>query len=260
MYSELLGQLWKRVALGALVLLMTSAICVGQKKKSSKPATSTAPTATELSRLRDEYIKASKDFKTSLQRLRELYEESVKKAKSRREQVQKLLADGLVSKLEAERADAAVTEAELKVRGVDQQIASADTQIANALVEIEGEKQLARLGPARKGSLVKTTSFIRFMGAGRWLLSQSNTIQSFFQQSFNRPLPVAVFGQGAIHNRWRLDHRNAMDISLHPDGPEGQALIRYLQSNGIPFLAFRGAIPGVATGPHIHIGMPSHRY
>jgi hypothetical protein len=69
-----------------------------------------------------------------------------------------------------------------------------------------------------------------------------------------------VFGQGAIHNQWRLDHRNAMDISLRPDEPEGQALIDFLKRNGIPFSAFRTAIPGVATGPHIHIGMPSHRY
>jgi hypothetical protein len=51
-----------------------------------------------------------------------------------------------------------------------------------------------------------------------------------------------------------------MDISLNPDGPEGKALLEFLRSNGIPFSAFRGAIPGVATGPHIHIGMPSHRY
>jgi hypothetical protein len=49
-------------------------------------------------------------------------------------------------------------------------------------------------------------------------------------------------------------------VSLNPDDPEGQALINYLQSNGIPFSAFCMAIPGVATGPHIHIGMPSHRY
>jgi hypothetical protein len=33
----------------------------------------------------------------------------------------------------------------------------------------------------------------------------------------------------------------------------------YLRTNGIPFLSFRSAIPGVATGAHIHIGYPSHR-
>ena len=85
-------------------------------------------------------------------------------------------------------------------------------------------------------------------------------MQRFFQDAFKKPLPVAVFGQGSIHDRWRLDHRNAMDVSLHPDGPEGQALLGFLRANGIPFLAFRAAIPGSATGPHIHIGRPSHRY
>src|SRR5204863_5453022 len=157
-------------------------------------------------------------------------------------------------------SETAVTEAKAKVSGVEEQLAGADTQIANALIEIESEKQLAKLGPARRGSLVQTTSFIRFSGAGNWVLSQASPIESFFQQTLKRPLPIAVFGQGAIHNQWRLDHRNAMDISLNPDGPEGQALINFLQQNGIPFSAFRTAIPGVATGPHIHIGRPSHRY
>ena len=50
-----------------------------------------------------------------------------------------------------------------------------------------------------------------------------------------------------------------MDVGINPTSTEGQALIAYLQANGIPFGAFRQAIPGVATGPHIHIGMPSHR-
>ena len=60
----------------------------------------------------------------------------------------------------------------------------------------------------------------------------------------------------------RIGQRLALALreSLNPDGAEGVALINFLQSNGIPFSAFRTAIPGVATGPHIHIGMPSHRY
>ena len=233
-----------------------------QKESAAKKAAvvETPAPATNLAKLHDEYIKATKDYKTSLQKLLGMYQDSVKKAEQRHEQLQKLLADGLISKSELEQSESSLTEARIKVTGVEQQIAGADTQIANALIEIEGDKQLAKLGPARRGSLVKTTSFIRFTGAGRWVLSQASPIESFFQQTFKRPLPIAVFGQGNIHNQWRLDHRNAMDISLNPDGAEGQALIRFLQSNGIPFSAFRGAIPGVATGPHIHIGLPSHRY
>jgi len=241
----------------------TSQKKTGSQKQSAakKPAAVETPAPeTNLAKLRDEYIKATKDYKASLQKLLALYQESVKKAEQRHEQMQKLLADGLISKSELEQSESLLTEAKIKVTGVEQQISGADNQIANALIEIEGDKQLARLGPARRGSLVQTASFIRFTGAGRWVLSQANPIETFFQQTFKRPLPIAVFGQGAIHNQWRLDHRNALDISLNPDGAEGQALIRFLQSNGIPFSAFRGAIPGVATGPHIHIGLPSHRY
>jgi hypothetical protein len=50
-----------------------------------------------------------------------------------------------------------------------------------------------------------------------------------------------------------------MDVGLHPDSAEGRALIEFLRTEAIPFLAFRSAVPGVATGPHIHIGNRSPR-
>ena len=56
-----------------------------------------------------------------------------------------------------------------------------------------------------------------------------------------------------------FDHRNAIDVALHPDSPEGRALIKHLRGSGIPFVAFKNAVPGSATGPHIHIGKPSVR-
>jgi hypothetical protein len=57
-----------------------------------------------------------------------------------------------------------------------------------------------------------------------------------------------------------LDHRQGLDVGLHPDSVEGSAFVEFLRAEKIPFLVFRQAIPGVATGPHIHIGWPSHRY
>lgn len=94
---------------------------------------------------------------------------------------------------------------------------------------------------------------------GAWKLSDAAKVLSFFMERFGRRLPVGAFGQSDLHTRWGLDHRNSMDISLHPDSPEGRALIAFLRSEGIPFLAFRGPIPGVSTGPHIHVGDPSPR-
>jgi hypothetical protein len=249
-----------RATLALLVLVTFSIAAYPQKKNSRQAKNVQTQPATKLSKLRDEYIRITKEYKASLQKLLALYEVSVKKAEQRRDQSDKLFAEGLISKDDFERSEHAVTDANLKVSGVRQQIATADTQIAEALVEVEGERQIAKLGPIRKGGLVRTTSFIRYNGVGRWALSQAGPIELFFQQAFKRPLPIAVFGQGAIHNQWRLDHHQAMDISLNPDSAEGQALVKFLQSNGIPFAAFRTTIPGVATGPHIHIGMPSHHY
>jgi len=245
----------------AVLLLCTNAAAQRRRKPAASPAkTASAEPQDELSKLRDEYVKSTQEYKASLQRLLALYQDAVKKAEDKHDQAQKLFADGLMSKRDVEKTEIEVTNAGLKVSEVQQQIKTADTQIAEALIEVEGEKQMAKLGPVRRGSLIRTTSFIRYNGTGAWSLAQAGKIEVFFQQTFKRPLPIAVFGQGAIHNQWRLDHHNAMDISLNPDGAEGQALINFLQSNGIPFSAFRTAIPGVATGPHIHIGMPSHRY
>jgi hypothetical protein len=97
-------------------------------------------------------------------------------------------------------------------------------------------------------------------GAGAWRISDTARVERFFRDKFGRSLPLGAFGQSYLHTRWGLDHRNGMDVSLHPDSPEGRALIGFLRSEGIPFLAFRGPIPRVATGPHIHVGNPSPRF
>ena len=93
----------------------------------------------------------------------------------------------------------------------------------------------------------------------KWSLAQARKVEDFFVSKFKRPLPTTAFGQSALHTRWGLDHRNGLDVGLHPDSVEGRALIQFLRAESIPFLVFRGPIPGVATGPHIHIGHRSSR-
>lgn len=94
---------------------------------------------------------------------------------------------------------------------------------------------------------------------GKWTLAEAAKVEKFFTSKFKRPLPLTAFGQSDLHTRWGLDHRNGMDVGLHPDSVEGRALIEFLRAESIPFLVFRGPIPGVATGPHIHIGNRSSR-
>ena len=94
---------------------------------------------------------------------------------------------------------------------------------------------------------------------GKWTLADAAKVEKFFLEKFKRPLPLTAFGQSDLHTRWGLDHRNGMDVGLHPDSVEGRALIEFLRAESIPFLVFRGPVPGVATGPHIHIGNRSSR-
>jgi hypothetical protein len=95
--------------------------------------------------------------------------------------------------------------------------------------------------------------------AGKWSLAEATKVKDFFFNKFNKPLPLSAYGQSDLHTRWGLDHRNGMDVNLHPDSAEGRALVAFLRTESIPYLVFRGPIPGVATGPHIHVGNRSSR-
>jgi hypothetical protein len=229
-----------------------------QRKTKKKPAPARPPS--ELSKLHDEFIQKTNEYKASLGKLLPYYEKDVKKAEENLEKSKKLLAEGLIPKKQVEENERELAVAKQKIAETNRAITSADEQVAAVLVEAAANDEIAKNLRLAKQNLVRTASFTRYTGAGGWNLGDAWKVQRFFSDTFKKGLPIAVFGQGAIHERWRLDHRNAMDIQLHPDGPEGRALLDFLQKNGIPYLAFRSAIPGTATGPHIHIGRPSHRY
>ena len=251
----------KQILLWAWVCVAALTLCVdvsAQRRTKKRPAPAQPPS--ELSKLREEYVKATNEYKASLGKLLPYYENDVKKAEEKLEQSKKLLAEGLIPKTQLEEYERALAVAKQKVAETNRSMTSADEQVAGVLVEAEANEQIAKNLRLAKQGLVRTSAFTRYTGAGGWNLGDSWKIQRFFYDSFNKQLPIAVFGQGQIHDRWRLDHHNAMDIQLHPDGVEGRALLDFLQKNGIPYLAFRSAIPGTATGPHIHIGRPSHRY
>jgi hypothetical protein len=251
----------KRIPLFAwlVVLVAVASFDVSAQRKTKKKPAPSAPQS-ELTKLREEYINATNEYKASLGKLLPFYENNLKKAEQDLEKSKKLLAEGLIAKTQVEENERALAVAKQKVAETNSAMKSAEDQIAAVLVESEANDEIAKNLRLAKQGLVRTASFTRFTGAGGWNLGDAWKVQRFFSDTFHKELPVAVFGQGAIHDRWRLDHHNAMDIQLHPDGVEGRALLDFLQKNGIPYLAFRSAIPGTATGPHIHIGRPSHRY
>ena len=80
-----------------------------------------------------------------------------------------------------------------------------------------------------------------------------------FEKQFGKPLPVSAMGETGVHRALGFDHRGRVDVALHPDQPEGRWLLEFLTGNHIPYFAFRQAVPGKATGAHIHIGpMSTH--
>jgi len=192
-----------------------------------------------------------------------MQEQELRKAVAKLEDLKPLVADGLVAKVALETEEQNVAVLRARFEATQKQIADSDNRIA----QIKEEAELAQKRAASPLKLVakayvplnNSSTMLRFSGAGSWSLGGLGDVQSFFASSFGRSLPTSAIGQSGTHNRLNYDHRNAVDVALHPDSAEGRALIGFLQSRGIPFLAFRGAIPGVATGAHIHIGSPSHR-
>lgn len=218
-----------------------------------------AETTDQLNKSRAEFLRLTKEYKNSLEQLIALYEKEVKKAEEKLSQLKELYAEGLISRRNLEEGESRVTDAKVKISEAREQMLAADARVADTLVESEAIEQMAKAPPLAPNKLVKNSSFIRYSGAGAWSLSNAWKVQSFFRQTFGRQLPISAFGQSALHDRWGLDHRNAMDVGLNPDSMEGQALMAFLRNNGIPFSAFHHAIQGSATGPHIHVGSPSHR-
>jgi len=218
---------------------------------------------TEANRLRGQFADATREYKGSLEKLAALYEEDAKRMEARVAKMKELCSQGLITRREIGPAEQAAALARERLAGLQAQLKSAEVQLAEALVEVEAEESAPKLMPGlprRSGNgIVHTTAYLRYSGGRTWALSEVGAIKQFFVMRFGRPLPIHVFGQSPLHDRWRYDHRNAMDIGLNPNSPEGQALMEYLRANGIPFTAFQFAIPGVATGPHIHVGLPSHR-
>jgi hypothetical protein len=100
---------------------------------------------------------------------------------------------------------------------------------------------------------------IRFDGNGLFNLSDLTAISSQFQKRFHHALPISALGQTLVHQSMGLDHRNRVDVALSPDQPEGIWLRQLLERLQTPYLAFRSAVVGAATAPHIHIGTGSTR-
>lgn len=99
----------------------------------------------------------------------------------------------------------------------------------------------------------------RYDGDGIFTAGTLARLEMAFAGHFGKALPVSAMGETAVHRALGFDHRGRVDVAVHPDLPEGVWLRAFLTENRIPYFAFRQAVPGKATGAHIHIGPMSTR-
>ena len=233
--------MWRAGVLVA-VLLGTASVCVAGDPRADARA---------------DLVAAIQAYRSALDRLVGFHEAAATRAAMDVEQRRTLLSRGIISRRDLEDSERALAAAEAKLAQTRREMVIADQSLAEALIPPSAPKPDPRI--ATPGRQVVTPMLVRFTGPARWSLAEMPKIETFFSRRFGRPLPVSAVGQTPLHDRLGFDHHDAVDVAVMPDSPEGTALMAYLRSAGFSFMAFRGAVPGEATGAHIHIGGASRR-
>lgn len=216
---------------------------VSPRKISASPSRATT-VADSLQRSRADLIAAVRAYHTALERVLALQEQDVRQASDELSKLRELKERGLIAEREVDEAEERLAAAARKVDETRSEFAQSEALVAEMLPPDAG---------GRDAGLAEETVTLP------WSIAEVGKIERFFSARFGRALPVSALGQTAVHDRMGFDHRNAVDVAVHPDSEEGQALIAYLRRQGVPFIGFRGPVRRAATGAHIHIGEESKR-
>jgi hypothetical protein len=252
---------WPGLALLVAMLFSYCDLGIAQERGKRTQVRSTSsrrvyPNESELSKARTDVIEKIKETRAGAEKLMALHEIERQRRADEYQRRRDLYYNGLIARSEVLQAEHDLIEAMRRVDEDRRWINETDMAITEATMRDE----LLRLPGLAVGGYSETTTLLRFNGASLWSSAQAAKIERFFSETFGRALPISALGQTPTHDRLRFDHRDAMDVALHPDSKEGQTLLGYLRQAGIPFIAFRNAVPGAATGAHIHIGKPSARF
>ena len=169
---------------------------------------------------------------------------------------QELVDSGLLSRSEAEASGADLARAQHELEWA-QERAKLVAQIAESIrleKAIASVETQAELHPEWIGNV-----YTKYDGSGVFTPPELTALKVDYVAKFARPLPISAYGETAVHRALGFDHRGRVDVAVNPDQPEGQWLMRYLQSKRIPYFAFRAAVPHKATGAHIHVGPQSSK-
>jgi hypothetical protein len=191
-------------------------------------------------------------------------ERRVQRAQERIDQTQNLVNQGFL----AESAVAPLKQ-ELSVRQTKLELARLQAkQLSDRASLAELEESIARSEEASRGLAPEhpgvedsvVGGMEHFEGSGKFQESRElKPIEAAFEKKFDRQLPISADGETDLHRSLGLDHRGRVDVAVAPNTPEGVWLRDYLKQRDIPYYAFTHAMPGKATGAHIHIGPGSTR-
>lgn len=169
------------------------------------------------------------------------------------DEARKLVEDGVVSQLSLstflEELDSARKECDL---------AETRARLAHELSQMaQAEEALAARMTEESAEVPDLAD--RYEGDGVFSPGVFSRVEAEFERHFGKSLPVSAMGDTAVHRALGFDHRGRVDVAIRPDQPEGRWLLEFLHENHISYFAFRQAVPGKATGAHIHIGpMSTH--
>jgi hypothetical protein len=199
-------------------------------------------------------VRAAREHQAALRRLLALQEADRARAEAEVVKRRELAARELVARRE-------VTEAEARAVGVGRAVEETRREIERVETLVTEVRAALTVGaaPPAPGEERRTPEHVAYGGGGAWSLARVPALDRLFTQRFGRPLPVSAYGQTPTHDELGFDHRHAVDVAVHPDTAEGRALLGWLKTERIPFIAFRAAEPGASTGAHVHIGEPSPR-
>lgn len=235
------------------LLLPSGAAAQGPGGQPLGPST----TPSRLEKAAADVVAATANYRAALEKVLAISERELERRSGLAELRQDLYERGVLSKHEFEDGQKAQADAQMKVDDTRRAIADTDRMMTEARVA----EALARLTPLARGGYEERVGLARFNGPAAWVLAEDTPrLQQFFLTRFARALPISAFGQTSLHDRMGFDHRNALDVAIHPDSPEGRILMDHLRAQGIPFIAAWGAVPGSTSGAHIHVGQPSPRF
>jgi multidrug resistance efflux pump len=136
--------------------------------QNTAPRTEQSQIVDEVTKLRDEFVRLTGDYKKSLGDLLPYQEREAQRAAERLDKMQELKREGLIEQRDVDAAEKTLADARAKVADTQQLMKAADSQIADALVNkpTEVAKHLVAQKKTRERTKDGRIYYVRFVIVG----------------------------------------------------------------------------------------------